>query len=114
VPPLDQDGLSVLQLARGVALRPSRLSVLTAVDSTWKGTRLRALGTERIRWAGRDVETVKVEALGHYKGPAGLSGLVRTWISPDARHPYRAAVVRWGRSSWSCAPKPAGRRTEPA
>jgi tetratricopeptide (TPR) repeat protein len=93
MPPLDQDGLSVLQLARGVALRPSRLSVLTAVDSTWKGTRLRTLGTERIRWAGRDVETVEVEALGHYKGPAGLSGLVRTWISPDARAvPYRAAV----------------------
>ena len=34
-----------------------------------------------------------MEALGHYKGPAGLSGLVRTWISPDARAiPYRATV----------------------
>ena len=93
VPPLDQDGLSILQLARGLARRPSRLSVLTAVDSTWKGTRLRTVGNERIRWAGREVEAVQVEALGQYKGPAGLSGLVRTWISPDARAiPYRAAV----------------------
>jgi hypothetical protein len=67
--------------------------VLTAVDSTWKGTRLRTVGNERIRWAGREVEAVQVEALGQYKGPAGLFGLVRTWISPDARAiPYRAAV----------------------
>ena len=67
--------------------------MLTAVDSTWKGTQLRTVGNERIRWAGREVEAVQVEALGHYKGPAGLSGLVRTWISPDARAiPYRAAV----------------------
>jgi len=93
VPPLDQDGLSILLLARGLARRPSRLSVLTAVDSTWKGTQLRTVGNERIRWAGREVEAVQVEALGHYKGPAGLSGLVRTWISADARAiPYRAAV----------------------
>ncbi len=93
VPPLDQDGLSILLLARGLARRPSRVSVLTAVDSTWKGTQLRTVGNERIRWAGREVEAVQVEALGHYKGPAGLSGLVRTWISPDARAiPYRAAV----------------------
>ena len=93
VPPLDQDGLSILQLARGLALRPSDVSVLTAVDSTWKGTRLRTVGSERIRWAGHEVETVQVEAVGRYKGPAGLSGLVRTWISPDARAlPYRAAV----------------------
>ena len=93
VPPLDQDGLSILLLARGLARRPSRLSVLTAVDSTWKGTQLRTVGNERIRWAGREVEAVQVEALGHYKGPAGLSGLVRTWISADARAiPYRATV----------------------
>ena len=93
VPPLDQDGLSILLLARGLAQRPSRLSVLTAVDSTWKGTQLRTVGNERIRWAGRDVEAVQVEAVGHYQGPAGLSGLVRTWISQDARAiPYRAAV----------------------
>jgi hypothetical protein len=93
VPPLDQDGLSILLLARALAQRPSRLSVLTAVDSTWKGTQLHTVGNERIRWGGREVETVQVEALGHYKGPAGLSGLVRTWISTDARAvPYRAAV----------------------
>jgi hypothetical protein len=67
--------------------------VLTAVDSSWKGTQLRSVGRERIRWAGREVEATLVEALGHYKGPAGLSGLIRTWISTDARAvPYRAKV----------------------
>jgi hypothetical protein len=91
--PLDQDGVSILLLARGMAEAPSSLSVLTAVDSTWKGTQLRSAGNERIRWAGREVEAVKVEALGHYKGPAGLSGRVRTWISRDGRATlYRASV----------------------
>ena len=93
LPPLDQDGVSVLQLARGLAGSPAHVSVLTAVDSTWKGTELRTLSAERIRWAGRDVDTVRVEAVGHYKGPAGLSGLVRTWISRDARAiPYKASI----------------------
>jgi tetratricopeptide (TPR) repeat protein len=93
LPPLDQDGVSVLQLARGLARSPSRVSVLTAVDSTWKGTELRTVGAERIGCAGRDVETVQVEAIGHYKGPAGLSGLVRTWISRDARGvPCKASI----------------------
>lgn len=93
LPPLDQDGVSILQLARGLGEAPSGVSVLTAVDSTWKGTQLRALGNERIRWAGREVDTLKVEAVGQYKGPAGLSGLVRTWISKDGRAiPYRARI----------------------
>jgi tetratricopeptide (TPR) repeat protein len=93
LPPLDQDGVSILQLARGLNEAPSGVSVLTAVDSTWKGTQLRALGSEPIRWAGREVETLKVEAVGHYKGPAGLSGLVRTWISKDGRAiPYKAKI----------------------
>jgi tetratricopeptide (TPR) repeat protein len=93
LPPLDQDGVSVLQLARGLARSPGRVSVLTAVDSTWKGTELRTVTAERIRWAGRDVEAILVEAVGHYNGPAGLSGLVRTWISRDARAiPYKASI----------------------
>jgi tetratricopeptide (TPR) repeat protein len=93
VPPLAQDGLSILQLARGLARSPSSLSVLTAVDSSWKGTELRSVRRERIRWAGREVDATLVEARGHYKGPAGLSGLIRTWISTDARAiPYRAKV----------------------
>jgi hypothetical protein len=51
------------------------------------------VAAERIRWAGRDVETVKVEAVGHYKGPAGLSGRVRAWISRDGRAiPYKASI----------------------
>jgi hypothetical protein len=47
----------------------------------------------KIRWAGRDVEAVKVEAIGHYEGPAGLSGRVLTWISRDGRAiPYKAKI----------------------
>jgi hypothetical protein len=91
--PLGQDGVSVLQLARGLAGSPTRLSVLTAVDSTWKGTELRTVGAKRMRWAGRDVEAVEVEAVGHYQGPAGLSGRVRAWISRDGRAiPYKASI----------------------
>lgn len=93
LPPFDQDGVAVLQLARSVARSPARISVLTAVDSTWKGTELRASTARRIRWAGRDVEATLVEAVGHYKGPAGLSGLIRTWISRDAHAiPYQASI----------------------
>ena len=88
--PLAQDGVSVLQLARGLTGSQSRVSVLTAVDSTWKGTELRPVAAERMRWAGRDVE---VEAVGHYQGPAGLSGRVRAWISRDGRAiPYKATI----------------------
>jgi tetratricopeptide (TPR) repeat protein len=93
LPPLDQDGVSVLQLARGLARSNARVSVLTAVDSTWKGTELRTVGAQRIRWAGRNVLATLVEATGHYKGPAGLSGLLRTWISSDPRAiPYKASI----------------------
>jgi hypothetical protein len=93
LPPLSQDGLSILQLARGVALARSSLSVLTAVDSTWKGTALRAKGSVRIEWAGCDRDAVQVEIVGQYRGPAGLSGRMSAFISPDARAvPYRAEV----------------------
>ena len=91
--PMAQDGVSVLRLARGLTGAADRVSVLTAVDSTWKGTELRAVRTERISWASHDVDTMLVEAVGHYKGPAGLSGLVRTWISRDGRAvPYKASI----------------------
>jgi tetratricopeptide (TPR) repeat protein len=93
LPPLAQDGVSVLQLARALAASPGRVSVLTAVDSTWKGTELHALAPVRFRRAGRDIEAVPVEAVGHYKGPAGLSGRMRCWISRDARAiPYKASI----------------------
>lgn len=93
LPPLGQDGLSILQLARGVARLGSGLSVLTAVDSTWKGTELRAAGRKRVKWAGCDRDAVQVDLLGHYKGPAGLSGRVKAFFSPDARAlPYRAEI----------------------
>ena len=93
LPPLGQDGVSVLQMARTLARSPARVSVLTAVDSTWKGTELRTVEAQKIRWAGRSVDAMLVEAVGHYKGPAGLSGLMRTWISRDARAiPYKASI----------------------
>jgi hypothetical protein len=59
LPPLAQDGVSVLQLARALSRSPARVSVLTAVDSTWKGTELRTVGPGRLRWARREVETVE-------------------------------------------------------
>jgi hypothetical protein len=91
LPPLVQDGLSVPQLARGLA-GTRRLSVLTAIDGTWKGTQLRTVGNGQVKWAGRTVEAVQVESEGRYKGPAGLSGVVRTWIGRDARAiPYEVS-----------------------
>jgi hypothetical protein len=90
-PPLVQDGLSVPQLARGLAGTP-RLSVLTAIDGTWKGTQLRTVANGHVKWAGRRLEAVQVESEGRYKGPAGLSGVVRTWIGRDARAiPYEVS-----------------------
>jgi tetratricopeptide (TPR) repeat protein len=91
LPPLVQDGLSVPQLARGLA-GTRRLSVLTAIDGTWKGTQLRTVANGRVKWAGRSVDAVQVESEGRYKGPAGLSGVVRTWIGRDARAiPYEVS-----------------------
>jgi len=91
--PLDQDGLSIFVVARALAASGSSLSVLTAMDSTLKGTELRTRGVERLRWAGRDVETVVVEAVGHYSGTAGFTGRLRTWISRDERAvPYKACL----------------------
>jgi hypothetical protein len=67
--------------------------VPTAIDGAWKGTRLRALGPETIRWAGRKVEAQRVESVGLYEGPAGLSGTTVTWVSPDERAlPYRSRM----------------------
>jgi len=86
-----QDGISVIQLARAVARTGARVSVLTAVDGTWKGTQIRPLKTETIRWHGRHVPAVRVQIEGHYRGPAGLSGTITLWVSPDDRAvPYRA------------------------
>jgi hypothetical protein len=92
--PFDQDGLSIFVIARALAASGSSLSVLTAMDSTWKGTELRARGAERIRWAGRDVDTVEVDATGHYSsGTAGFTGRLRAWISCDERAvPYKASL----------------------
>jgi len=91
--PLDQDGLSIFVAARALAASGASLSVLTAMDSTWKGTELRTRGVERIRWAGGDVDAVEVEAVGHYRGTAGFSGRLRTWISRDGRAvPYKASL----------------------
>ena len=85
LPPGAQDGISVIQLARAVSRTKGSLWVLTAADGTWKGTQLRAVGTERIEWRDTQVATVKVEMAGHYRGPGGLSGLITLWISDDER-----------------------------
>ena len=93
LPPLGQDGLSILPLARVVARSRSSLSVLTAVDSTWKGTELVARGRVRADWAGCEREAVQVDLVANYRGPAGLSGRVSALVSADARAlPYRAAI----------------------
>lgn len=93
LPAQAQDGISLFQLSRALARTRGSLSVLTAVDGTWKGTQFRTLGPERIRWRGKPVDTVRVESLGRYQGPGGLSGAVTTWLSDDERSiPYRARM----------------------
>ncbi len=93
LPPGAQDGVSVTQLARALARRGGSLAVLTATDGTWKGTHLRSAGKEWIRWQNQHVPTVRVEVVGDYKGPGGLSGTTTLWISDDERAlPYRARM----------------------
>ena len=90
LPALAQDGVSVTQLTRAVARRGEALTVPTAVDGAWKATRLRTLGPEKIRWGGRQLEAQRVESVGLYEGPAGLSGTTIGWFSQDERAlPYR-------------------------
>jgi hypothetical protein len=39
------------------------------------------------------VQTVRVQAEGHYRGPGGLSGAVDIWVSDDERAvPYRVRM----------------------
>jgi tetratricopeptide (TPR) repeat protein len=91
MPPGAQDGISVIQLARAAARTGRAVSVLTAVDGTWKGTQIRPGKTEKVRWRGRELPAVRIEMVGHYRGPAGLSGAITLWISADERAvPYRA------------------------
>jgi hypothetical protein len=88
-----QDGVSVLRVARAVARARDSAVVPTAVDSMWWPTRLQTLGVERIRWQGREVQTVRVKVFGGYRGPGGLSGAVDIWISDDERAvPYRVKM----------------------
>ena len=91
LPPGAQDGISVIALARTLARTGGSLSVLTTADGSWKGTQIRAAGEDRIEWRGKEVSAVRVEMIGHYKGPGGLSGQITLWVSPDERAvPYRA------------------------
>jgi tetratricopeptide (TPR) repeat protein len=93
LPPFAQDGVSVLLLARALARAPGALSVLTAVDGTWKGTTLSSGRTSRLGRQGRDIEVLQVDADGRYRGPAGQSGRIRSWCSRDERAvPYKAAI----------------------
>jgi tetratricopeptide (TPR) repeat protein len=93
LPPMAQDGVSTLALAREVASTRRPVSVLTAVAGTWKGTDMRVAGVERIRWRGREVEAVRVDICARYQGAAGFSGASSTWFSTDARAmPYRTVL----------------------
>ena len=93
LPPNAQDGVSVLLVARAVGRARGSAVVPTAVDSLWWPTQLRTVGIETIRWRGRDVQTVRVQSVGHYRGPGGLSGAVDIWVSDDERAvPYWAAM----------------------
>ena len=88
-----QDGVSVLLVARAVARARGSAVVPTAVDSLWWPTQLRTVGIESIRWQGHEVQTVRVQAVGHYRGPGGLSGAVDIWVSDDERAvPYRVRM----------------------
>jgi tetratricopeptide (TPR) repeat protein len=93
LPAQPQDGISTLFLIRSLGRARASASVLTAVDNTWKPTRITTLGVERIRWAGREVEAVHVQSVGAYRGPGGLSGVVDAWVTDDARAvPLRARM----------------------
>jgi hypothetical protein len=93
LPPGGQDGTSVLLLARALARGGASMLVPTAVDQTWKTTRLLTLGPDPIRWGGQDVPTVRIRSVGRYRGPGGLSGAVDMWISADERAvPYKVKM----------------------
>jgi tetratricopeptide (TPR) repeat protein len=88
------DGLSLVEAARSVARSGASLSVLRIADSGWKGTLVRRARAERIRWQGKDVDTVCVEIGIASRGAAGLHGALQLWISDDARAiPYRAKMA---------------------
>jgi tetratricopeptide (TPR) repeat protein len=88
------DGLSLVQVARSVARSGGSQSVLRMADAGWKGTLIRRAGAERIRWQGKDVDTVCVEIGIASRGAAGLHGALQLWISDDARAiPYRARLA---------------------
>lgn len=93
LPPNAQDGISVLSVARALARTRGSADVPTAVDSTWKATQLRTLGVERIGWRGQAVQAVRVQSIGRYRGPAGLSGVIDIWVSDDERAvPYKVKM----------------------
>jgi hypothetical protein len=93
LPDNPQDGVSVLLVARALARTRGAAVVPTAVDAMWWPTRLRTLAVETIKWRGRDVRTVRMQAIGHYRGPGGLSGAVDVWISDDERAiPYKVKM----------------------
>jgi len=70
------------------------------------------VGTKTIEWRDQRVPTVKVESMGSYKGPGGLSGLVTVWITDDERAlPVRAKMkVSVGPVTLTLLPEPADER----
>jgi len=93
-PARPHDGLSLVEAARSVARSGTSLSLLRIADAGWKGTLVRRVRAERIRWQGREVDTVCVEIGIASRGTAGLHGALQLWISDDARAiPYRGKMA---------------------
>jgi tetratricopeptide (TPR) repeat protein len=89
-----RDGLSLIEAARAVARAGGAHSVLRLADATWKGTVIRKVGAERIRWQSREIDTACVEIGILSKGTAGVQGKLQLWISTDDRAiPYRARIA---------------------
>ena len=88
-----QDGVSVLLAARALARVRGSAVVPTAVDGLWWPTELRTVGSETIRWRGRDVRAVRLQSQGRYRGAGGVSGAVDIWMSDDEQAlPYRVKM----------------------
>jgi len=93
LPPHPHDGITVLLLMRALAQAGGDVTVPTAVDGTWRPTRLKTIGPETLRWRGRRLDVVHVQSVGGYRGPGGLSGVVDVWVSADERAiPYKARM----------------------
>jgi hypothetical protein len=87
------DGLSMIGAARAASRSRGSLSLLRIVNSSWKGTTIRTVNTERIGWRGLKVDTVRVEIAVTSPSAAGVVGVLQLWISADENAiPYRVKM----------------------